>query len=63
MPIAACIMLLNFKKRFGFNFTELGIIYKSYVRSLLEYGDIVWGSLLTCDQGTTLEKVQKELIK
>ena len=52
-------MLRNLK-RFGFNPTELSIIYKGYVRPLLEYGDVVWGSSLTCDQGTTLEKVQKK---
>ena len=50
-------------KRFGFNPTELGIIYKGYVRPLLEYGDVVWGSSLTCDHGTTLEKVQKRACK
>ena len=42
-------MLRNLK-RFGFNPTEPGIIYKGYVRPLLEYGDVVWGSSLTCDQ-------------
>ena len=53
----------QFKKRFGFNPSELGIIYKGYVRPLLEYGDVVWGSSLTCDRGTTLEKVQKRACK
>ena len=38
-------MLRNLK-RFGFNPTELSIIYKGYVRPLLEYGDVVWGSSL-----------------
>ena len=55
-------MLRNLK-RFGFNPTELGIIYKGYVRPLIEYSDVVWGSSLTCDQGTTLEKVQKRACK
>ena len=57
------LYMLRNLKRFGFNPTELGIIYKGYVRPLLEYGDVVWGSALTCDQGTTLEKVQKRACK
>ena len=60
------LYMLRNLKRFGFNPTELGIIYKGYVRPLLEYGDVVWGSSLTCDQGTTqstLEKVQKRACK
>ena len=57
------LYMLRNLKRFGFNSTELGIIYKGYVRPLLEYGDVVWGSSLTCDQGTTLEKVQKRACK
>ena len=46
-------------KRFGFNSEELNVIDKGYVRPLLEYGDVVWGASLTCDQSTTLDKVQK----
>ena len=53
--------MLRKTKRFGFNSTELGIIYKGYiVRPLLawhiNWGDVVWGSSLTCDQGLSLEK-------
>ena len=55
-------MLRNLK-RFGFTSDELAVIYKGYVRPLLEYGDVVWGSSLTCDQGTTLEKVQRRACK
>ena len=57
------LYMLRNLKRFGFNPTELGTIYKGYVRLLLKYGDVVWGSSLTCDQGTTLEKVQKRACK
>ena len=57
------LYMLRNLKRFGFNPTELGIIYKGYVRPLLEYGDVVWGSSVTCDQGTTLEKVQTRAFK
>ena len=53
------LYMLRYLERFGFNPTKLGIIYKGYVTPLLEYGDVVWGSSLTCDQGTTLEKVQE----
>ena len=57
------LYMLRNLERFGFNPLELGIIYKGYFRPLLEYGDVVWGSSLTCDQGTTLEKVQKRASK
>ena len=29
-----------------------------YIGPLLEYGDVVWGPSLTCDQDKPLEKVQ-----
>ena len=57
------LYMLRNLKRFGFNPTELGIIYKAYVRPLLEYGDVVWAPSLTCDQCTTLEKVQQRACK
>ena len=57
---ANCRMyMLRTLKRFGFNSEELNVIYKGYVRPLLDYGDVAWGASLTCDQSTTLEKVQK----
>ena len=57
------LYMLRNLKRFGFNPTELGIIYKGYVRPLLVYGDVVSGSSLICDQGTTLEKVKKKSLQ
>ena len=54
-----CMYMLRTLKRFGFNPKELNVIYKGYVIPLSEYGDVAWGALLTCDQSTTLEKVQK----
>ena len=49
--------MLRTLKRFGLNSEELNVTYKGYVRPLLEY--VAWGASLTCDQSTTLEKVQK----
>ena len=57
------LYMLRNLKRFGFDPSELSIVYKGYVRPLLEYGDVVWGSSLTCDQSSTLEKVQKRACK
>ena len=57
------LYMLRNLKRFGFNPTELGIIYKGYVRPLLEYGDVVWGSSLTCDQGNNTRKSTKKSLQ
>ena len=49
--------------KIGFNKDELSVVYKGYVRPLLEYGDVVWNSMLTNVQVHTLEKMQKRACK
>ena len=51
--------MLRSLKRFGFNSNELCVVYKGYVRPLVEYADVVWHSSLTINQSNTIEKVQK----
>jgi DNA-binding transcriptional regulator of glucitol operon len=57
------LYMLRTLKRFGFNSNELSVVYKGYVRPLLEYGDVVWNSTLTCNQTQQIEKVQKRACK
>ena len=57
------LQMLRTLKKFGFNKDELAVVYKGYVRPLLEYGDVVWNSALTHAQVNTLEKVQKRACK
>lgn len=53
------LFMLRTLKKFGFNKNELSLVYKGYVRPLLEYGDVVWNSTITLKQVDALEKVQK----
>ena len=45
-------------KRFGFDQEELEVVYKCYVRPVLEYGDVVWHSGLCTKQTADLERIQ-----
>ena len=51
--------MLRSLKRFGFVQNELEVVYKCYVRPVLEYGDVVWHSGLTSKQIADLERIQK----
>ena len=50
--------MLRSLKRFGFDQDELTVVYKSYVRPVIEY-DVVWHSVLTHKQAGDLERVQR----
>ena len=51
--------MLRSLKRFGFDQDELSIVYKSYVRPVVEYADVVWHSGLTCKQSGDIERIQR----
>ena len=51
--------MLRALKRFGFDQEELRVVYKCYVRPVLEYGDVVWHSGLCTKRTADLEKIQR----
>ena len=51
--------MLRSLKKFGFDHEELIVVYKSYFRPVLEYGDVVWHSSITKNQSKTIERIQK----
>ena len=55
--------MLRIVKKFGFDHDELLTVYKSFVRPIIEYGDVVWHSGLTTKQSNDLEKKQKRACK
>ena len=54
-----CLFMVRTLKRFGFDCNELKTVYEGYVRSTLEYADVVWHSGLTNKQSDDIEKIQK----
>ena len=46
--------------KYKLNRKSLKIIYIAYIRSILEYGDVVWDGNLTSDQSLQLERIQYE---
>ncbi|XP_072039541.1 uncharacterized protein [Amphiura filiformis] len=57
------LFMLRSLKRFGFDQDELTVVYKSYIRPVLEYVDVVWHSGLTCKQASDLERIQRRAIR
>ena len=55
--------MLRSVKKFGFDHDELLTVYRSFVRPIIEYGDVVWHSGLTTKQSNDLEKIQKRACK
>ena len=53
------LFMLRSVNKFGFDHEELVTIYKSYVRPIIEYGDVVWHSGLSQQQAYDLERIQK----
>ena len=52
--------MLRSLKRFGFDQEELEVVYKCYVRPVLEYGDVVWHSgLCTKQTAADLARIQR----
>ena len=44
--------------KYKLNRKSLKIIYIAHIRSILEYGDVVWDGNLTSDQALQLERIQ-----
>ena len=57
------LFMLRSTKKFGFDHDELLTVCKSFVRPIIEYGDVVWHSGLTTKQSNNLEKNQKRACK
>lgn len=57
------LFMLRSLKRFGFNKSELVIVYRGYIRPLLEYSDTIWNSSLSISQVLTLERIQKRALR
>ena len=51
------LFMLRSLKRFGFDQDELRVVYKSYVRLVIEFADVVWHSRLTYKQAGDLEHI------
>ena len=55
--------MLRSLKKCGFDREELLTVFKSYVRPVIEYGDVVWHSGLSIKQTYELERIQKRAFK
>ena len=51
--------MLRSLKRFCFDQEELTVVYKNYVRPVIEYADVVWHSGHTYKQAGDLERIQR----
>ena len=57
------VSMLNKLKYIGMKRDDLVLIYKTYIRCVLEYCCVVWSSSLTAGQKDSLERVQKVCVK
>ena len=55
--------LLRKLKSFGAPQSDLLVVYKTFVRSIIEQSSCVWHSGLTLEQNNNLERVQKTALK
>ena len=55
--------MLRHLKRSGFSNEELVKVYKTNLRSALEFASVVYGPLLTADQSEDLERLQRQCLK
>ena len=53
------LFMLRSLKKFGFDQDELTVVYKSYLRPVIEYCDVVWHPSITKKQSKTIERIQK----
>ena len=53
------LFMLRTLKKFGFSQEELEIVFKSYLRPILEYAAVVWHSSITSKQCYDIERIQK----
>jgi len=57
------LFMLRTLKKFGFTQDELTIVYKSYLRPVLEYAAVVWHPSITSKQSNDIERIQKRACK
>ena len=57
------LFILNKLKRNGVMRPELVTIYKMYIRPLIEFAVPVWASSITCQQSSSIERVQKRALR
>ena len=57
------LFMLRSLKKFGFDKDELLVVYKSYLRPVLEYVAPIWHSGITSKQSYEIERIQKGLAK
>ena len=53
------LFMLRTLKKFGFSREELAIVFKSYLRPILEYAAVVWHPSITLKQSNDIERIQK----
>jgi hypothetical protein len=54
--------ILRHLAAFGFNCNDLIMVYKSMIRSVIEFASVVYHSLLTADQAAQLERLQRQAL-
>ena len=54
---------LNALREASFSESELVKVYETHVRPAAEYASVVWGSMITAQQGLTLERQQNQALK
>ncbi len=57
------LFMLRSLKKFGFDKDELLVVYKSYLRPVLEYVAPIWHSGITSKQSYEIERIQKRACK
>lgn len=57
------LFMLRSLKKFGFDMDELLVVYKSYLRPVLEYAAPIWHSSITSKQRHEIERIQKRACK
>ena len=61
--VASRLYFLKLLKRSGLSADDLLCFYKSVIRSVLEYGSVVWHHHLTLAQSDKLEALQKRAVR
>ena len=57
------LFMLRTLKKFDFTQDELAIVFKSYLRPILEYAAVVWHSSITSKQSNDIERIQNRACK
>ena len=55
--------MLQVAAKFVSNYQDMVYLYKMFIRSVLEYGAVVWHSSLSQNNKSDIERVQKSALK